>query len=129
MFTANILPGQGFLSFKVYEKKAKVTASGRPVKSGYTPTDKTFIGIPIDASQKEIDQWKQNGHPITHKIIEYSAERKAKATDFLKQEDQDRQFYIQGVKNPGNLNVTMIYYVEERLDIKEELKTDEHKQE
>lgn len=124
MFQANIVPGQGFVPFKVYKKTGGVTTSGRAVKAGYTPSmnygkQTEFFGMLTSASQNEIDQWKQNGHPISHKIIEYSAQRKADATDYLKQ--GDRTFYVQGVKNPANLNLTMIYYVEERLDIKEEL--------
>lgn len=70
----------------------------------------------INASQREIDQWKQNGHPISHKIVEYSAEEKAKPTDYLVNSD-DREFYIQGVKNPADMNISCIYYVEERLDV------------
>ena len=69
------------------------------------------------ANQKEKEEWKQNDHSITHKIIEYSAQAKAKATDYLVMAD-GREFYVQGVKNPGNLNVTMIYYVEERFDVR-----------
>lgn len=121
MFTANILPGQGFKSFMVYKMKSEVSASGRAVKGSYKPTGDEFYGLLTSASQKEIDQWKQQGHPITHKIIEYSAQQKAGATDYLKLTHDKRQFYVQGVKNPADLNVTMIYYVEERLDIKEEL--------
>jgi hypothetical protein len=113
--------GQGFAPFTVYEKEGGLTASGRAVKERYKKTDRELLGMLVNASQREIDQWKQNGHPVSHKIIEYSAQPKAKATDFLKLEHQGRQFYVQGVKNPANLNVTMIYYVEERLDIKEEL--------
>lgn len=84
---------------------------GKPEKTG-----KEILGMLVNASQKEIDQWKQKGHPISHKIIEYSAMKKAKATDYLK--GNGAEYRVQGVKNPGNLNVTMIYYVEERLDIK-----------
>ena len=118
MFPANILPGQGFLSFEIYEKDSNISPTGRPVSKGYAPNGATFHGILVNASQKEIDQWKQNGHPITHKIIEYSAEQKAKPTDYLKRETGE-EYYIQGTKNPGNLDVTMIYYVEERFDILE----------
>ena len=73
----------------------------------------------VNASQKEKEEWKQNKHPITHKIIEYSAMAKAKATDYLVMDD-GRQFYVQGTKNPANLNVTITYYVEERLDVRKE---------
>ena len=118
MFQANLLPGQGFIPFTVYKKGSAVTSTGRAVNAKYSPTDKQFYGILTSASQKEIEQWKQNGHPITHKIIEYSAMKKAGATDLLVSSTGD-EYYVQGTKNPGNLNVTMIYYVEERLDYRE----------
>lgn len=117
MFQANIVPGQGFQGFTIHEKSGGVTGSGRAWGNGYRATKKTFFGMLTNASQKEIDQWKQNGHPITHKIIEFSAETKAKATDYLVKED-GRKFYVQGTKNHGDLNVSVTYYVEERADLK-----------
>ena len=116
MFPANILPGQGFSEFTVWKVAGQLTDTGRAQAGVPTETENKFFGILMAASQKEQDQWKQNGHPITHKIIEYSAEQKAEATDYLL--GADKEFYVQGVKNPANLNVTMIYYVEERFDIK-----------
>lgn len=117
MFTANLLPGQGFHEFTVYKQSEGVTETGRPVKGAIAATDIKFMGTLVNANQKEKDQWKQNGHPITHKVIEFSAQNKAEATNYLVAPD-GRQFYVQGARNPGDLNVTMIYYVEERLDIK-----------
>lgn len=116
MFTANILPGQGFMPLEVWNENNGISASGRAMTGKPEKTDKKILGMIVNASQKEIDQWKQNGHPITHKVIEYSAEQKAMATDFLV--GNGAEYCVKGVKNPGNLNVTMIYYVEERLDIK-----------
>ena len=117
MFQANLLPGQGFQPFTVWKARNGVTDTGRAQKGNPEQTDMIFNGILTSASQKEVDQWKQNGHPITHKIIEYSAMVKAGATDYLVLED-GREFYVQGTKNPGDLNITMIYFVEERNDIK-----------
>ena len=116
MFTANILPGQGFIPFEVWSENNGISESGRAMSGKLEKTSDTIYGMLVNASQKEIDQWKQNGHPISHKIIEYSAMKKAKATDYLK--GNGAEYKVKGVKNPGNLNVTMIYYVEERLDIK-----------
>lgn len=116
MFTANLVPGQGFFSFHVHRKIGGLSSSGKPKTASLQKTEIEFLGMLVGANQKEQTEWKQNGHPITHKIIEYSAMQKAKATDYLVMCD-GRQFYVQGVKNPGNLNVTMIYYVEERFDV------------
>lgn len=127
MFQANILPGQGFLPFKVYRLEGGLTASGRAMASSYKKTDIEFYGMIVNASQKEVDQWKQNGHPITHKVIQYGHGHniKAKATDILtltmETADNVSGYYVQGVKPPAHLGVTNIYYVEERLDIKKEL--------
>lgn len=125
MFQANIVPGQGFLPFKVYRKGGGLSAGGRPMEGKYKLTD-TFYGMIVNASQKEIDQWKQNGHPITHKVIQYghghdaSHELKVKATDYISV-DGLHDLYVQGVKPPAHLGVTNIYYVEERFDLKKEL--------
>lgn len=120
MFQANIVPGQGFVSLMVYRKEGEVTASGRAVEGEYRRTGKQFLGMIVNASQTEVDQWKQNGHPITHKIIQYSGEPSAKATDYLSAQDM-ADFYVQGVKPPAHLGVTNIYYVEERSDLRKEL--------
>jgi hypothetical protein len=117
MFPANILPGQGFIPFTVYRKKDTVTASGRAVPGKYQLTIDQFYGIVVNANQQEVDQWKQNGHPITHKVIQYGGGVEAKVTDYLKA-GNGGEFYVQGLKNPGGLNVTRIYYVEERFDLK-----------
>lgn len=124
MFVANLLPGQGFFQFHVHRKIGGLSSSGKPKAATLQKTEIEFLGALLGASQKEQEEWKQNGHPITHKIIEYSAQAKAKATDYLVMFD-GREFYVQGVKNPGNLNVTMIYYVEERFDIRKTEKDNE----
>lgn len=126
MFQSNIRPGQGFRLFTVYREEGGLTPSGRAVESGYQKTETQFYGMLVNASQKEVDQWKQNGHPITHKIIQYGGAVSAKATDCLSLndgccDDHSDTFYIQGTKNPAGLHVTTIYYVEQRYDIKKEL--------
>ncbi len=117
MFQANILPGQGFQEMAIWEKQGGLSRTGRPIGGSWEATGRKLSGTVTTASPKEIDQWKQNGHPISHKVTSYGAVEKAKATDYLMLED-GRQLYVQGAKNPGNLNVTMVYYVEERRDVK-----------
>lgn len=117
VFQANILPGQGFGELEIWEIQGGLSSTGRPTGGSWKATGWKLTGIVTTANQKEIDQWKQNGHPISHKVTSHGAMEKAKATDYLIMED-GRQFYVQGIKNPGNLNVTMIYYVEERKDIR-----------
>lgn len=117
MFTANIVPGQGFQQFEILTKGGNVTSSGRSWSSGYQPTGIMLFGMLVDANQHEKDQWKQNGHPISHKVIQFGAMPMAKATDYLQLED-GRKFYIQGRNNHADMNVAISYFVEERDDLK-----------
>lgn len=116
MFQSNIRPGEGFKKISVWKSESGLSSSGRHSPGNYVPTEEVFWGIITNANQKEIDQWKQNGHPITHKVTEHGAVERANETDLLVSDDEN-QFYIQGIKNPGGLNITIIYYVEERYDI------------
>ena len=116
MFQANILPGQGFIPFNIWRANNAISGSGRAISGKPADTKKKITGILTNASQKEIDQWKQKGFPITHKITQYGAETKAQESDYLV--GNGAEYYVRGKKNPGNLNVTMIYYVEERHDLK-----------
>lgn len=116
MFSTNLVPGQGFVKLTIWEPKSGVASSGRPVSTGYANTGLFLYGVVTDAPQKEIEAWKQNSHPISHEIIEYGAVRRAKAADYLVSDD-GRCFYVQGLKNPGGLNVSLVYYVEERAGV------------
>lgn len=117
MFQANLLPGQGFQPLEIHKKTSSVSASGRTTTSEYKPTKTVVYGMITNASQKVVDQWKQKGHPVTHKIVQYGAMVKANPTDFLVSHD-GRKFYVQGLKNHGDLNISVSYYVEERVDLK-----------
>ena len=113
-------PGQGYKKFMVKKKTKSLTESGKPTYGGYTDVG-SIIGILATASQKEIEQWKQNGHTITHKIVQQGVLNSAKATNYLvlsEKGKKDRYFYIQGISNPGELNHMMRYFVEERKDLK-----------
>ena len=120
MFQSNLRPGEGFRQIYICKPVGNISPSGRASSGKYKVTDDTFLGIITNASQKEIDLWKQNNHPITHKVTGYGAQVKASAADILVTED-GMQLYVQGSKNPGGLDLTMIYYVEERLDMKREV--------
>ena len=116
MFVANIVPGQGFQAFTVYEQTTSTSKSGRAVTGSYNKTRKKLFGMLTNASQREVEQWKQNGHPVTHKIVQYSAHPRANATDYLKL-DNGRYVYVSGVKNHADMNICITYYVEERADL------------
>lgn len=116
----NLRPGQGFKRFSVSKLGKAVNSKGRVQKAEYEPIG-TIIGILATASQKEIEQWKQNGHPITHKVVQRGVNVHAVAGNYLILSEpgmKDRYFYIQGRNNPGELNHMVRYFVEERNDMK-----------
>ena len=103
----------------VKKKGTTLSSSRKPIKGGYEDVG-PIIGTLATASQKEIEQWKQNGHPITHKIVQQGIKNVASATNYLVLSEvgkKDRYFYVQGAGNPGELNHMMRYFVEERSDL------------
>ena len=116
MFRGLLRPGQGFKSFSVLSRESKTTATGRPYTGELEPCGK-IIGIISQASQHEIEQWKQSGHPITHTIVQRGALDRAKATDVLELTGEGRRFLVQGVQDPGELGHFTVYKVEERMDL------------
>ena len=112
-------PGQGFKKFNVKKLGKSLTATGKPVKGVYEDVG-AIVGILATANQKEIEHWKQNGHPITHKIVQKGVLNAAVATNYLvlSENGKNRYFYIQGTSNPAELNHMMRYFVEERKDLK-----------
>lgn len=117
MFRGLLRPGQGFRTFTVLRRKSGTTPKGRAYTGKLMP-DGEIIGIISQASQKEIEQWKQSGHPISHTIVQQGTEGQAKPTDVLELDGTDRRFLVQGVTDPGELGHFTVYSVEERLDLK-----------
>ena len=113
-FRGFLRPGQGFKAFTVLRKTGGTTASGRAKTASLTP-DGEIYGIISQASQQEKEQWKQNGHPISHTIVQRGTKNRAKATDELQL--GDRRFLIQGVNDPGELGHFTVYKVNERADL------------
>lgn len=111
-------PGQGFKKFTVKKKAKTLTNSGKPISGNYEDVG-TIIGIIATANQKEKEHWKQEGHPITHKIVQQGAKCSASATNYIVMREcgKDRYFYVQGTSDPAELNHIMRYYVEERKDL------------
>lgn len=115
-FRAMLRPGQGGRPFTVLRREGGKTEKGRPITSTHKPKGQLF-GMITQARQKDIEQWKQNGHPITHTIVQRGALNQAKATDILEMDGTDRRFLVQGVQDPGELGLFTIYNVEERFDL------------
>lgn len=115
-FRGMLRPGQGFRKFTVLQKKGGTTATGRPMAQSLTP-DGEIYGIISKASQKEIEQWKQNGHPITHTIVQRGTKNRGKADDVLELNGTNRRFSVKGTRDPAELGHFTVYYVEEREDL------------
>lgn len=119
MFRGLLRPGQGFRPFSVLRRQNGTTATGRPTTGSLAPIG-VIHGMISQASQKEIEQWKQSGHPISHTIVQRGAITKAMATDVLELQNQDgssRRFLVQGVHDPAELGHFVSYKVEERSDL------------
>lgn len=119
LYTPNIVPGLGFMRFTVCDQHTEISDTGRPMNNKYVETDVSFYGILALTTPEERVKWKQDGHDVSHRIVQHTGLYKAKATDILLCED-GRCFYVTAEpRNPGNINATMIYYVEERNDMDE----------
>lgn len=114
MFRGFLRPGQGFKRFEILRKTGGTTKKGRPTAKSYQSCGE-IIGIISQASQSEIAQSKQNGHPISHTIVQRGSIDRAKPTDVLGLDG--RRFIVQGVQDPGELGHFTIYKVEERDDL------------
>ena len=119
MFRGLLRPGQGFREFNVLRRVGGTTATGRPHTSQLEKRGE-FYGIISQASQNEREQWKQDGHPITHTVIQRGIKCRAKATDVLELKTpagEVRRFLVQGVHDPAELGHFISYKVEEREDL------------
>lgn len=118
-----LFPGQGSQKFTVKRQESGISNSGR-VTADFYETLYEFMGVLTSANPKEQEQWRQSGHPVTHKVVqplplgnrtEKDKEVFAVAGDILCL--NGRLFTIQGIRNPGELNHYNVYYCEERRDV------------
>ena len=120
-FRGLLRPGQGFKPFTVLRRVSGTTATGRPKTKGYEVVGE-FFGIVSRASPKEIEQWKQDGNPISHTIIQRGTEECAKATDVLElcvPGERPRRFLVKGKpRDPGEIGHFTVYKAEEREDLR-----------
>ena len=119
-FRGFLRPGQGFKPFTVLRRKGGTTRSGRPQTKRLYPVG-AFYGIVSETSPEEKEQWKQDGHPVTHTIIQRGTEDCAKATDIIELAEpgeKPRRFLVhKKPKNAGGLDLFTVYKVEEREDL------------
>jgi len=117
-FRGFLRPGQGFRLYNVLRRKGGISEYGRATTQAYEVEGQLY-GIISQASQAEREQWKQNGHPITHKVIQRGTANQAQPTDVLELDGTGRRFFVQGLRDPGEIGHFTVYYTEERLDLNE----------
>lgn len=123
-FRGLLRPGQGFKVFRVLRRTGGLTPTGRPRTTELQPHGE-FYGIISQASPREVEQFKQNGTPITHTIVQRGTDSRAKATDILEldavpgiPDGKPRRFLVQqDPQDPGELGHFLVYRVEERDDL------------
>lgn len=108
-------PGNLYKDFIIEESTASIGTTGRP-KPGYNDSGINMLqGILAEAEERQKIRWDQLQHPITHTIVQDGPPK-------VKEEDKlvmgNRIFLVQGVENVGSLDISTIYYVEERNDVK-----------
>lgn len=119
MFNGLLRPGQGFRPYTVLRREGGVTAKGRPTTAKLVEKG-TILGIISQASQTEKEQWKQNGHPISHKVVQRGTADRAMESDILELRTpcgKARRFLVQGVHDPAELGHFVSYQVLERNDL------------
>lgn len=118
-----LYPGQGSQKFVVKRKEPGISDSGR-VTSDFYVTLYEFTGVLTSAQPKEQEQWRQIGHPVTHKVVQPLpiSNRSEKGNTLAVAGDilclNGRLFIIKGIRNPGELNHYNVFYCEERRDVK-----------
>lgn len=118
MFRGFLRPGQGFRRYTVLKRMGGLSTNGRPGPERYEPSGEIF-GIISQATPKEQEQWKQAGHPVTHKVIQQGTTGRAEPMDVLELavQDQVRRFLVQGIHAPAELGHFTTYFTEERRDL------------
>jgi hypothetical protein len=109
-------PGQQIKSFEIHRKSSSQSEIGRVTSNSDTQSIGSLYGTITEASQREKDDWKQQNHPITHKVVT-QGNTAVKVEDVLVLTDAantTRKFYVQGKDNPGELGIFQIFYCEER---------------
>lgn len=106
-------PRQDKKDFLVVQVIASPTARGRPM-SGEEKILATIRGVLAPVDQEQVQQWKQNGHPISHSVIQENPNYLAPVGCILRY--QNRRFEVKGAINPGEISHFCIYYCLERLD-------------
>lgn len=106
-------PGQQLITYEVYRKKASRDDRGHVSVETQPELIETVRGTIAQAGQTEREQWNQQGHPITHRIV-IVGRVKADAGDEVR--TGNKVYHVQGKHDPMELGFFSTLYCFERLD-------------
>ena len=107
-------PGNMIKDFVIEPVKQTQTTTGRATTTYDTEKGEILRGVIASADPDAIHRYDQDGHPITHQIVQRGGV-KAKAGDRLVR--GHTHYYIQGVDDVASMGIVAIYYVKERTDL------------
>lgn len=110
-----VRPGNLFKEFIIEHNEQSVTSTGRVANRHIGDGTKTLKGCLADATDEERTNHSRKDHIATHTIVQ-AGSPKAKEKDKLVL--GERVFYVVDVENAGSLDISTIYYAEERRDAK-----------
>ena len=119
MFAGNIMlmPGQELREFVVSRPERYETESGLVKVGGYAEVGRVFA-ILAQAKSDEIQRWRQLTHAVTHKIIMKRRPDFEIKPGYIFERDGHRFNVHEPPYDVGGLGHWMIFYCEERSDIK-----------
>lgn len=110
-----VRPGNLFKEFIIEINEQEVTSTGRVVDNHAGSGTKTLKGCLAEASDEDRANHSQKQHIVTHTIVQAGKPQAARGDRLVLEE---RVFYIVDYDEAGMLNISTIYYAEERRDVK-----------
>ena len=98
--------GQQLRTFEVYRKQSSTDARGHVAYGDEELIGKIKASISV-ANQREVEKYKQMGHPITHTLVQ-QLKTIVQAEDVLLMDGN--RYYVKGVDNPAGLNFYAIIH-------------------
>lgn len=105
-------PGNLYKQFVIEENNQIISGNGRMVNNYVGNGTKFLKGCLAEASPEVKEKWGQLGHQVSHTIVQPGTAR-AKPGDLLIL--GNRNFFIEGIDNVGDLGISVIYYTREMV--------------
>lgn len=107
-------PGQELKTYEIYREKSTRDSRGRVTTKAQPELIDAVRGSIVQASQREQERWRQQGHPISHTIV-IRGRTKAQAGDEARV--YGHVYHIQGKHDPAGLGFFSTLYCMERLGV------------